>query len=233
MSASIPNPALDPAVIRAREVEDVAVGDQIIRHRLSNRLIHWSVALAFTVALLTGMPIWTPIFGWMAALFGGLSVCRWLHPWAGSIFFLASLVMFFRWLREMVLLPSEKDWFGAKLFAYMRHETIDDSETGKYNGGQKIFFFAVSLGALGLLASGLILWFPLSFPQWLRELGILLHEITFILFAVAIVFHIYLGTGAEPGTFRSMTRGTVARSWARLHHPRWYREITGDQSRHP
>ena len=40
MSASIPNPALDPAVIRAREVEDVAVGDQIIRHRLSSRLIH-------------------------------------------------------------------------------------------------------------------------------------------------------------------------------------------------
>jgi formate dehydrogenase subunit gamma len=169
----------------------------------------------------------------MAALFGGLSVCRWLHPWAGSTFFLASIVMFFRWLSEMILLSSEKDWFGAKLFAYMRHETIDDWETGKYNGGQKIFFFAVSLGALGLLASGLILWFPLSFPQWLRELGILLHEITFILFAVAIVFHIYLGTGAEPGTFRSMTRGTVPRSWARLHHPRWYRDVTGDQSRHP
>jgi formate dehydrogenase subunit gamma len=115
----------------------------------------------------------------------------------------------------------------------MKHETIDDWDIGKYNGGQKIFFFAVSLGALGLTVSGVILWFPPSFPQWLRELGILLHEITFILFTVAIVFHIYLGTGAEPGTFRSMTRGTVPVSWARLHHPRWYREITGDQSRRP
>ena len=47
----------------------------------------------------------------------------------------------------------------------------------------------------------------------------MIHDVTFILFAVAIVFHIYLGTSAEPGTFRSMTRGTVTRKWARLHHP--------------
>ena len=61
-----------------------------------------------------------------------------------------------------------------------------------------------------------------------RGRWILLHDVTFILFAVAIVFHIYLGTAAEPGTFRSMTRGTVTQAWARLHHPRWYREVTGD-----
>jgi formate dehydrogenase subunit gamma len=42
---------------------------------------------------------------------------------------------------------------------------------------------------------------------------------------VAIVLHIYLGTAAEPGTFRSMTRGTVTRAWARLHHPGLYREL--------
>ena len=31
----------------------------------------------------------------------------------------------------------------------------------------------------------------------------------------------------EPGTFRSMVRGTVTTAWARLHHPRWYREVAG------
>ena len=41
---------------------------------------------------------------------------------------------------------------------------------------------------------------------------ILIHDVTFILFAVAIVFHIYLGTAAEPGTFGSMTRGTVTQA---------------------
>ena len=224
------NPALDPAIIRARDAEDVMVGDQIVRHRLASRLIHWAVALCFAVAILSGMPIWTPIFGWMATLFGGLAVCRWLHPIAGSTFFLASLVMFFHWERPMRLLASEWDWFGKKMFTYMMHETIDDAEIGKYNGGQKIFFYLAGLAALGLFVSGLVLWFPMSFSQPLRTTAILLHEVTFILFTVAIVFHIYLGTGAEPGTFRAMTRGTVPRSWARLHHPRWYRDITGDSA---
>ena len=27
-----------------------------------------------------------------------------------------------------------------------------------------------------------------------------------------------------------MTRGTVTKAWARLHHPRWYREVTGEET---
>jgi formate dehydrogenase subunit gamma len=231
MSAVHPNPVLDPAIIRARDQEDVVVGGQIVRHRMASRLIHWSVALSFGITLLTGLPIWTPVFGWMAALFGGLYVCRWLHPWAGVVFFATSAWMFFHWLKEMILQPNERDWLGPKLFTYMRHETTDDEEIGKYNGGQKLFFFAVSLGALGLLLSGLLLWWGTGVPRLLWFLAILIHEVTFILFAVAIVFHIYLGTGAEPGTFRSMTRGTVPKAWARLHHPKWYRDVTGESSR--
>ena len=233
MSAVHPNPVLDPAIIRARDQEDVVVGGQIVRHRMASRLIHWSVALSFAITLLTGLPIWTPVLGWMAALFGGLSVCRWLHPWAGLVFFVASAWMFFHWLKDMILLPSERDWLGPKLFTYMRHETVDDEEIGKYNGGQKVFFFAVALGALGLLVSGLLLWWSTGIPRPVWALGILIHEVTFILFTVAIVFHIYLGTGAEPGTFRSMTRGTVPKAWARLHHPKWYRDVTGQDPRRP
>jgi formate dehydrogenase subunit gamma len=220
----------DRAIIRARDQEDVVVGEEIVRHRRSSRLIHWTVAVTFFVCLFTGLPIWTPIFGWMASFFGGLAVCRWLHPWAGVAFFLSAGVMFFHWLSEMHFEPDEKGWMGPKLFAYMRYES-DDSNVGKYNGGQKLLFWAVSLGALGLLASGLLMWFPGSFPRLLMEWAYLLHDVTFILFAFAIVFHIYLGTAAEPGTFGSMTRGTVSRRWARLHHPRWYREVTGEQTR--
>ncbi|HKE15552.1 MAG TPA: hypothetical protein VKB80_11830, partial [Kofleriaceae bacterium] len=48
--------------------------------------------------------------------------------------------------------------------------------------------------------------------------------------AAAIVVHIYLGTAAVPGSFQSMTRGTVTKKYARLNHPRWYRETTGQKS---
>lgn len=230
MSTVAPHRPLDAAVIVARDREDVVVGNEIVRHRRASRLIHWSVALTFFVCVFTGMPIWTPLFGWMAHLVGGLSVARVIHSWAGIGFALASIVMFFHWLSDMRLLPSERGWLGPKLFEYMRYES-DDSEVGKYNGGQKLLFWAVSLGMLGLLLSGLLMWFPRAFPSILLQLAYILHDVTFIAFAVAIVFHVYLGTAAEPGTFGSMVRGTVTRQWARLHHPRWFREVTGEDSR--
>ncbi len=71
---------MDPAVVVARKKENVLVGEEIVRHNLNSRIIHWSVAVTFFVSLFTGMPIWTPLFGWMAAFFGGLSVCRVIHP---------------------------------------------------------------------------------------------------------------------------------------------------------
>jgi len=93
-------------------------------------------------------------------------------------------------------------------------------------------FFAFVAGlvfGIGLLVSGLVLWFPVILGRGVGEAAVLLHDLTFILFVAAVIVHVYLGTAAEPGTFHSMTRGTVSRPWARLHHPRWYREVTRER----
>jgi formate dehydrogenase gamma subunit len=210
----------------ARNQENVVVNSEIVRHRRASRLIHWSVAFTFFLSLITGMPIWAPIFRWMAGLVGGLEVARVIHPYAGVLFFLVSILQFFHWLGDMHFRPEEKgSWRPSKLMAYMRYEDDPNVEVGKYNPGQKVFFWAVTLGAVGLLVSGVVMWFPLTFPPIVREIGILLHDITFIFFFVGVVTHIYLGTAAEPGTFRSMVRGTVTRSWARLHHPGWLKDV--------
>jgi formate dehydrogenase subunit gamma len=222
---------VDSSFIAARDREDIVINGDIVRHRRATRLIHWSVAITFFISLISGMPIWTPLFGWMAFLVGGLEIARLIHPYAGVLFFIASIFQFFHWSGDMHLAEDERGWFGPKLFTYMRwgeDEPAHDTG-GKYNGGQKVFFWAAGLGAVGLLLSGIPMWFPLAFPPLLREICILIHDITFILFVVAIVFHIYLSTTAEPGTFRSMARGTVTRAWARFHHPGWYRKVTGDQ----
>jgi formate dehydrogenase subunit gamma len=230
MSATTSHRPLDAAVIAAQSREDVVVGNEIVRHNRYTRLVHWTVSVTFILSLLTGMPIWTPVFGWMAYLFGGLTVARLIHPWLGIAFFIASILMFVQWVGDMVFREDERGWLRGRMIQYMRYET-DDSNTGKYNGGQKLYFWAVSLGAIGLLLSGLLMWFPQYFPRWLMGLAYLIHDFTFICFAVSLVFHIYLGTAAEPGTFGSMTRGTVTRAWARLHHGRWYREVTGEENR--
>src|SRR5438046_3392901 len=130
MSAARPQRPFDTAVVAARDRENVIVGNEIVRHRLVSRVIHWSVAVTFFVCVFTGMPIWTPVFGWMAHLFGGLTVCRLLHPWAGVALFVASLVQFVEWLSDMRLEPWERDWLGPRTLGCMRYAG-DDTRTGK------------------------------------------------------------------------------------------------------
>ena len=74
MSTPAPRRPMDSAIAVARDREDVVVGTEIVRHRRFSRLMHWTVAVTFLIAALTGMPIWTPLFGWMAHLFGGMTV---------------------------------------------------------------------------------------------------------------------------------------------------------------
>jgi len=208
----------------AREREDVLVGEEIVRHKLSSRLIHWTVAIFFVGALLTGMPIWSPVFGWMAYLFGGLSVCRWLHAWLGVAFSVGTVVMFVAWVSDMKFDANDRKF---SFIDYLKFSAAEDPEVGKYNAGQKLFFWSVLAAMLVVLLTGIPLWWPKEFGWRLRQVCIVLHDVGFIFWFVAIVGHIYLGTAAEPGTFRSMTRGTVTKPWARLHHPRWFREVTG------
>jgi formate dehydrogenase subunit gamma len=226
MSKVVRQIGFDEGAYVAREKEDVLVGNEIIRHRLSSRVIHWSVAVTFFACLFTGLPVWTPVFGWMATFVGGLGVARVVHPFFGLAFALASLVMAVHWWSEMELTKEERGWVGPKLLEYLRDAGNHD-KIGKYNGGQKVYFHTSGLGALGLLVSGIVMWWPMSFPAWAKQVAYLLHNVSFILFAVSLVFHIYLATVAEPGTFNSMMRGTVSKAWARIHHPKWYRELMG------
>ena len=57
---------VDAPIIAARNRENIIVEGEIIRHRRLTRWIHWSVALTFFVSVFSGMPIWMPMFGWMA-----------------------------------------------------------------------------------------------------------------------------------------------------------------------
>lgn len=214
----------DPGILLAQGQEDLVIGDELVRFRFYTRVVHWGVALTFFVCLFTGLPIWTPIFGWLAPLFGGLQVCRWLHPWTGIAFAVFAFLQFVHWAGEMRLTAADKRFTGNFL-AYMRWETHDE-DTGKYNGGQKVLFWLSSLASLGLLATGVVLWWGNYFSGPVREASWLLHDVTFILFMLMIFGHIYLAI-AEPGTYSAMVKGTVSKAWARLHHPGWYRDVTG------
>ena len=126
MSKVVRQIGFDEGAYVAREKEDVIVGGEIIRHRLSSRVIHWAVALTFLCNVVTGLPIWSPVFGWMATLVGGLSVARVIHPWCGLFFALASLAMAVHWWSEMEMTKEERGWVGPKLLEYLRDRANHD-----------------------------------------------------------------------------------------------------------
>jgi len=53
------------------------------------------------------------------------------------------------------------------------------------------------------------------------------HDVAGLFMLGGFLVHVYEGSAAMPGTFRSMVRGTVTRAWAWTNHPGWYREVTG------
>ncbi len=204
--------------------EDSFQGELVVRHSLYVRVVHWWIALFFVLSFLSGWSLFSPRFYFLSNLFGAGYTARLLHPWFSLLFTFGLLLLFFRWAIRMKWTPSDTNWM-RNIKRYMRHEEI--AGVGKFNGGQKLFFWAACLGAAVLLLTGIVIWFPASFPILLRYLSYLLHEFVFILFALAIIYHLYITLFALGGTLRAMTRGTVTKNWARSHHPVWYQEISG------
>jgi len=48
-----------------------------------------------------------------------------------------------------------------------------------------------------------------------------LHDLLAILVLCGVAAHFYLAVVVNPGALRGVIEGTVGRSWAREHHPRW------------
>lgn len=204
---------------------------EVLRHSLYTRVVHWAVALFFILALLSGFAIFTPwLYAWLAPLFGGGPRARLLHPWFGLLFAVAFVLQMVNWWRPMRWGESDRRWL-RRVRAYITNgEKLESEDVGKFNGGQKLWFWALVFSTLVFLVSGVLLWWPEVFgrvPMWLSYFA---HDVAALVLLGGFIIHIYEGTAQVPGTFRSMTRGTVRDRWAWTHHPAWYRAVTG---RHP
>jgi formate dehydrogenase subunit gamma len=200
--------------------------DRIPRFSVAERISHWMAALSFLYAALTGLALWSHKLFWLASVFGGGSTVRGMHPWGGTIFAIALGIVFLRWSKRMRFDADDLVWLKQS-HKYAIHETKDLPEPGEFNAGQMVLFWAQSLFALLLFASGIALWFPEIMPRELRLAAVLIHPVAAIGAIGGIIVHIYMGTAAVPGALQSMTRGYVSARWAKSHHPKWYRQIRG------
>ena len=205
---------------------------ELLRHPVYTRVLHWTVAIFFVLALLSGFAIYSPwLYRWLTPIFGGGPMTRFLHPWFSIFFTIAFAFQFVNWLRPMRWTPNDSRWM-RRLKAYVTNtEKTEPRETGFFNAGQKVYFWLLVFGTLLLLITGLVMWFDHVTPRWFVAISYVLHDIAALLLLAGFIVHIYEGTAAQPGTFRSMVDGTVTDSWARTHHPAWYEDVTQEERR--
>jgi formate dehydrogenase subunit gamma len=205
---------------------------ELLRHPLYTRIVHWTSAAFFILALLTGFAIYTPwLFHALTPLFGGGATTRLLHPWFGIGFCIAFGLQILNWSREMAWTADDSRWMGRIREYVSNAETREPEYVGFFNAGQKAYFWTIAVSALLFLVTGIPMWFPETFGRFATAVSYVIHDITALVMLVGFIIHIYEGTAAQPGTFKSMTRGTVERRWAWTHHPAWYRRVSGDDKK--
>jgi formate dehydrogenase subunit gamma len=205
---------------------------ELLRHPVSTRLLHWSVAISFILSLVSGFAIYSPwLYRWLTPIFGGGPMTRFLHPWFGLAFDVFFLFQFLNWFVPMRWTKTDGRWL-RRIKAYTTNrEKLEAEDVGFFNGGQKIYFWSIVVSGVLFLLTGFLLWFDDVVPRSLVAVSYIIHDIAALIMLAGFIIHIYEGTAAAPGTFRSMVDGTVSRAWAWTHHPAWYKEVTGRDPR--
>lgn len=202
----------------------------VIRYTLVERVVHAAASVSYVYLLLTGLALWSPGLYWLAVVLGGGFVSRALHPWIGLAFSVAVVWMVAAWQRDMRTTEADKAWRRA-LPAYIRNEDDKVPPAGRFNFGQKQFFWAMAWSAAALLISGVVLWFPQSVPEALhalRPIAVFVHAAASLVTIAAFIIHVYMGVFVVPGGVRAVTKGDVTASWARHHHALWAADSGSD-----
>jgi formate dehydrogenase subunit gamma len=196
---------------------------RILRYSFSERLMHALSAISYVYLILTGLAFWTPAFYWIAVVLGGGYVSRVLHPWIGLVFTVAICWMFAAWRRDMRTTADDRQWRKA-MGHYMRNEDALVPAAGRFNFGQKQFFWLMMVCGAALLISGIALWFVASIPrelQVVRYAAVLVHAIAALGTIAGIIIHIYMGVAVVPDGLHAILHGDVSEQWARHHHALW------------
>ena len=102
-------------------------------------------------------------------------------------------------------------------------------EVGKYNAGQKYLFWTWVVTILLLFVSGIVMWQPYFTPYFtvgVVRVAVLVHAFSAFVAILGLIVHVYSGVMWVRGSLRAMTQGTVTASWAKHHHPAWYRSVS-------
>ena len=203
--------------------------DEVQRYNFAERAYHWINAIAYTYLMLTGLALFTPLAYWLAYVLGGPATIRYWHPWIGLIYLATIFWMHRMWKRDMQKIPEDEQW-SKNLRAYAENRDEVMPPQGRFNAGQKQFWWVMLYCTFILLITGIIMWIPEKMPRelhWVLPITVFIHSATALITIAAFIIHVYMSIWVTPGSVKAMVEGHVSTTWARTHHRLWYEKITG------
>lgn len=197
----------------------------IARHSGGVRFLHWSLAVAYVAAIATGFALyWQKLLGWLTPYFGGYNQTIFIHFWAGIALTLFTFLLGIAW-KKVARWSTADSEFVRRMPHHIRHAgEPQPTETGFFNGGQKLYLWAVIGSTVIFLITGIVWSFRYQVPHNVYAVCRTTHRVLGVIMFAGLLVHIYKASIGEPGTLRSMLRGTVTAEWARTRRPKWFRE---------
>jgi formate dehydrogenase gamma subunit len=195
---------------------------EIQRFDLVERGLHLFRLIAFVVLAVTGLIMAFNLHLWQQLLFGSARNLHDLHLWSGIVFILTTVAGAVLWFRDAVFESYDKHWV-QKMGGYLGHK--GEVPAGRFNAGQKMFYWYSGIISLIMSVTGIMLIYKAEIQLSTAFGTSTLHNLGGFFLIAGVLAHAYLGTVANPGTWRVLVDGTVTRAWAHHHHPNWYRAL--------
>lgn len=201
-------------------------GKKILRFTLNQRIVHWFTVGIFWLLGLTGLIllygrfVLIPILG-PEGFSITASACKEAHNLVGPLFLVAMVLMLVVYVKDNFYARGDMKWLfkaGGMLGGH--------ASAGKFNAGEKIWFWISIILGFALVITGLILDFAvIGQSREVMAISHVIHGISAIVMIAVSFGHTYLATLGMEGSLESMTTGYVDATWAEAHHDQWYEEI--------
>ena len=219
--------------------EAVHRGDPLTvdRYTVGARINHWITATCLVLLALSGLALFHPTLFFLTNLFGGGQATRAIHPWIGVVLFFSFAGLFLRFWRLNLWKGADTTWLVRlrEVLGNRDNEDPDLVEIGKYNAGQKVVFWGMSVLIVVLISSGLAIW-DQYFADYTtieqKRLAVLVHSLAAIVIICVWIVHVYAAIWVR-GTINAMTRGRVTGGWAWRHHRKWLRDLVTGKPAEP
>ncbi len=213
-------------------------GKKIYAFSLLERSFHFVAALSWIILIPTGLVI---MFGTSFPA-GMVRTAKTLHIFAMFIFIVSWVPMFLCWFKSM--LPSSYDLKWLMIAGGYLSKTKKPVPAGKFNFGQKMWYYIACFGGFVMIATGMIMYmldfnsnslqslFGLSHIDILR-MSAIIHNVLAVACVVMFCVHVYMAVFAIKGSIHSMKTGYKEEEEVYILHSYWYKDLVSKNKINP